>query len=46
LESKSDLFLTEDEVGELTGIKMGRTASGVKKTKLELQVECLRVNAD
>lgn len=42
MEPISDIFLTEAEVGELTGIKIGRTVHGVKKTKLELQVDCLR----
>jgi hypothetical protein len=46
MEPKSDLFLTEAEVYELTGIGSGRTeyvnGQRVKLSKLELQVRQLR----
>lgn len=37
------LFLTEDQVDELTGIKRGDTINGKKRTKFQLQVEFLRM---
>ncbi|WP_400158306.1 DUF4224 domain-containing protein [Burkholderia pyrrocinia] len=46
MENMSDLFLTEVEVNELTGIASGRTeqvgSARVKLTKFELQVRQLR----
>jgi hypothetical protein len=46
METKSDLFLTEEEVNELTGIGSGRTeyigGQHVKRTKLQRQVDQLR----
>ncbi|RQZ40059.1 DUF4224 domain-containing protein [Burkholderia sp. Bp9099] len=40
METKSDLFLTADEVAELTGIRMGRRG----KSREELQVTWLRTS--
>lgn len=37
------LFLTETQVDELTGIKRGDTINGQKRTKFQLQVEFLRL---
>jgi hypothetical protein len=46
MEIKSDFFLTEAEVNELTGIGAGRTqvikGTSVKRSKYERQVEQLR----
>ena len=36
------LFLTEPQVDDLTGIKRGDTLNGVKRTKFQLQVAFLR----
>ena len=38
-----NLFLTEAQVDELTGIKRGDTIKGQKLTKFQLQVEFLRM---
>lgn len=36
------LFLTEEQVDELTGIRRGETINGKKHTKFQRQVEFLR----
>lgn len=37
------LFLSEEQVDHLTGIKRGDTIHGQKRTKFQLQVEFLRL---
>lgn len=38
-----DLFLSEEQIDHLTGIRRGDTIDGKKRTKYQLQVEFLRV---
>lgn len=39
---ESRLFLTQEETDELTGIRSGKSAGGIKLSKLQLQVSWLR----
>jgi len=40
---QEQLFLTEPQVDELTGIRCGNSRTGVKRSKFQLQVEFLRL---
>lgn len=43
--AEDDLFLTEEQVNKLTGIRRGDTINGVKYTKFQLQASFLRESA-
>ncbi|WP_104656570.1 DUF4224 domain-containing protein [Ralstonia insidiosa] len=40
----SDTFLSPQEIEELTGVKTGKTVSGKKRTREELQIDWLRMS--
>ncbi|MBB0025133.1 DUF4224 domain-containing protein [Ralstonia pickettii] len=40
----SDTFLSPEEIEELTGVKIGKTVGGKKRTREDLQIEWLRAS--
>ena len=40
----SDTFLSPQEIEELTGVKIGKTIGGKKRTREELQIDWLRAS--